>query len=100
MSEQLVLDYQAYARNTDPATSLMAAQAVTPKLPELERKVLEALKANPEGLTLDELTYATGLEKVTASPRLRPLCDKGLVIETDERRPGRSGRPQTVWKAA
>lgn len=89
---------RALARNTDPDTSKDAAEAVTPIVTDLEAAVLSALKNCQRGLTVDELTRATGLEKVTVSPRLRPLCSKGLVKEIGKR-PGHSGRQQTIWAA-
>ena len=90
----------AYARATDPATSHVAAQAVEPRCAALEEAVLNALKATGgRGCTIDELVAVLRMDKVTLSPRLRPLCKKGFVEETLERRPGVSGRSQIVWKA-
>ena len=64
----------------------------------LEASVLSLIKHNgPNGMTLDDLVYESGLDKVTVSPRLRPLEQKGL-ISRDGKRGGRSGRKQTVWK--
>jgi uncharacterized membrane protein len=91
---------RAMARRNDPSTSHAAAQSVTPDLPELEATVLHALRRSGEsGKTLDEICDATGLDKVTASPRLRPLVRKGFVREADFTRPGKSNRQQTVWIA-
>ena len=89
----------ALARNGDPDTSHKAAAYISYRLPALEALVLYCLKHAANGLTVDELIDSTGLDKVTASPRLRPLCNKGLVYESDERRKGKSGRAQIVWKA-
>ncbi|MGH6793077.1 MAG: helix-turn-helix domain-containing protein [Methyloceanibacter sp.] len=89
---------QAFARNTDPQTARDAADSITPIVTDLEAAVLAALKTAPRGLTLDELIDATGLEKVTVSPRLRPLCVKGYAKELGKK-PGRSGRQQTIWGA-
>jgi DNA-binding transcriptional regulator GbsR (MarR family) len=87
---------KALARNSDPETSHEAAASVN--VTNLEAEVLAVLRANPLGLTVDELTKATGLEKVTVSPRMRPLCSKKLVKESGKA-PGRSGRRQTIWMA-
>jgi hypothetical protein len=93
-------DLFAYARRTDPATSHEAASSMKATLPQLEAAVLAAVRrAGRNGRTLDELIDDTGIEKVTLSPRLRPLCDKGLVIEHGKRL-GRSHRHQIVWLAA
>lgn len=90
---------EAHARRTDPDTSKQAAASV--RLSDLESKVLAVLRARGDaGATLDEIVEATGLDKVTASPRLRPLVRKGFAVQTSERRTGASGRPQTIWKAA
>jgi predicted ArsR family transcriptional regulator len=88
----------ALSRSTDPDTSFTAARYVP--CAALEQKVYESLiDAGPAGSTIDELTAALGLQKVTLSPRLRPLCRRGLVVDSAERRRGMSGRLQTVWKA-
>lgn len=91
---------RAYARKTDPGTSHAAAASVEPELNELEGKALDALLlAGARGMTLDELVLHTGLDKVTVSPRLKPLRIKGKVRDPIDRRPGNSGRPQSVWVA-
>lgn len=86
----------AFARSTDPTTSNDAAASV--RATDLETTVFEIVKSSVVGMTLDEICDATGLEKVTASPRLRPLEKKGFVIRSGSRI-GRSGRRQTVWRA-
>lgn len=92
---------EAFARATDLQTSHDAARSLEPVLPELEWLVLRTIReAKTRGKTLDEIATETGLEKVTVSPRLRPLWRKNMVIEADFKRPGRSGRQQTVWLAS
>lgn len=77
----------------------MAAAAVTPLIPEREAIVFEAVRhAGSAGAILDELVEATGLEKVTVSPRLKPLLRKGLVAMAGTR-VGKAHKPQTVWVA-
>lgn len=91
----------ALARSGDPDTSWDAAASINGQLTYLESVVLGALRdAGARGCTIDELTEVTSLDKVTASPRLRPLCNKRLVIESGTKRPGKSGRAQMVWKIA
>ncbi len=87
----------AAARRTDPRTSHAAAEAIYAQIPNLEAMVLRHLQAR--SMTIDELVEITGLDKVTISPRLRPLCKKGLAFESGLTRPGKSGRQQTVWAA-
>lgn len=90
---------RALARATDPNTSRQAANSVTPILPELEALVLKSLRAaGRNGMTLDELVDDTGLDKVTVSPRLKPLCRKDLA-KAEGTRLGKAGRQQTIWIA-
>ena len=84
-------------RRHDPETSVDAAWSVDAT--QLEHVVLDVVQAAGEwGATLDDIIRATGLDKVTVSPRLRPLVRKGFVIATNRRRPGLSGRGQIVWQ--
>lgn len=89
----------ALHRSKDPSTSREAAAFVRARLPNLENVTYVCLKrSKARGRIVDELVDATGLDKVTVSPRLRPLVNKGLIVESKERRMGKSGRYQTVWK--
>lgn len=88
----------ALARRTDPETSHAAAATVP--VTELEAIVLDQIRrAEPYGMTIDELVAMTGLPKVSLSPRLRPLFNKGLVTTCGKRK-GDSGRMQIVWIVA
>lgn len=96
----------ALARRSDPPASHAAAASLEDVLPRLEQAVLAAIRAAGErGATLDEIVSATGIEKVTASPRIRPLIDKGWVgwrlgpSGKPLTRPGKSNRGQTIWWA-
>lgn len=90
----------AFARTSDPQTSKDAATSVDEALPHLEQLVLGALKrVGDDGMTVDELVEELKIDKVTVSPRLRPLCDKGHVKAAEAKRAGISGRAQTVWVA-
>lgn len=88
----------AFARTHDPLTSHLAAASA--HVSRLEEVVLDEIRLAKNGLTIDELVAITGLDKVSLSPRFRPLCKKGLIIETNETRRGASGRRQTVWRPA
>lgn len=93
-------DLFAYARRNDPGTSKDAADSMAKTLPHLMELVYRAIVASRHrGRNLDELIEDTGIEKVTLSPRLRPLADRGLIVEKEPKRPGKSGRDQTVWVA-
>ncbi len=96
----LFAHHPALARSTDPGTSRAAAASVSSNANRLEKIVLDAVKASVDGLTSHELAEATGLSLVTVSPRLRPLTNKGLIVDSQIRRAGTSGRQSIVWKPA
>jgi uncharacterized membrane protein len=86
-------------RNKDPQTSREAAEFVRDHLPHLENRVFRAIRRSKNrGMIYDELVDELGIDKVTVSPRTRPLAEKGLIYASNERRMGKSGRFQTVWK--
>ena len=90
----------AYARRFDPDTSHAAAEEVRGSLAtRLEAKVLSCLRSHPDGLTMHEICELTDMVWNTASPRIRPLCRKGLVEDSGVRRKGPVGRSCIVWKA-
>jgi hypothetical protein len=86
-------------RTNDPDTSHAAANAVDSTT--LERLVYEAIKTfGDTGCISDQIlamhpTYP--YSSITA--RFRALLDKGFIVDTGERRPGKSGKPQRVVKA-
>lgn len=80
----------ALARQRDPATARAAAARVDTTA--LEGAVLDALRANPDGLTAHEIAECLNRSLVSVSPRMRPLVGKGKVV-TVGRRDGR-----TVWR--
>lgn len=89
------------ARRTDPTTSHEAAVSIAAELPELEARVLAALRRRgDEGATTHELAELLGISLVTVSPRLRPLATKKLVVDSGVKRTGASGRRSIVWKVA
>lgn len=81
----------ARARRTDPDTSHQAAASVD--VTHREQQVLDALAAHPGGLTTKEMADVTGVDRLSLSPRMKPLELKGLVIRTEETRDG-----STVWR--
>lgn len=102
MNEQpdLFSPERALARAGDPRTSHAAAAVVTEHLPDLEAAVLKSVaSAGRVGKNLDEVCDDTGLDKVTASPRFKPLETKGRILRAAFTRAGRSGKQQTVWIA-
>jgi hypothetical protein len=105
MTDNDMEDLFAYARRTDPRTSHVAAASMAETLSEVLRIVFRAVRSQQNGATVDEVVDLTGIEKVTVSPRFKPLCEKGLLEirsnpEGDTiKRPGKSGRNQIVWFA-
>lgn len=91
-----LFEHAALARARDPQTSKMAAASidVTP----LEAHVVGALKAYPDGLTTHEISDITRMSLVTVSPRMAPLRDKGLVVDSGIKRAGSSNRLSIVWQ--
>lgn len=84
------------SRHADPETSQEAAESVDAS--KLEQVVLDCIKRRGPSI-LDEVVSLTKLDKVTASPRFKPLEDAGKIARTGIKRPGKAGRPQTEWKA-
>jgi len=85
-------------RNTDPDTSVKAAQSVDST--QLEAMVYEAISKYPNGCTSDEvMTHFPNHGVQTISPRFAPLLRKGFIYDTGERRKASSGRSQRVMKA-
>lgn len=80
----------ALARHTDPDTSHVAAASVN--VNDLEYEVLVALDALGEATSL-EVSEHSGIARVSASPRFRPLANKRLIRDTGVRRNG-----SIVWE--
>jgi hypothetical protein len=81
-------------------TSAQAADSLGPAmLNALQRKVLELLRATPEGLTDEEVQRRLDMNPSTQRPRRIELARRGLVVEAGTRRTA-SGRMATVWRVA
>lgn len=87
------------------ATSLAAAEAIQPRLNELQRIVRAAIQMganNPrdsDGATDEEISRFTGLPGNTVRPRRRELQLAGLIRDSDRTRATASGRQAVVWIA-
>jgi hypothetical protein len=86
-------------RRRDPNTSKVAAVLVDST--KLEQLVFEAIRSfGGAGCISDQVRdrYPNyPYSSITA--RYRALLDKGFIIDTGERRPGKSKRPQRVMRA-
>ena len=83
------------ARRQDPETAKAAARTVDAET--LSGQVLTLLEAEPGGLTSEELAERLGRDRLSVSPRLRPLVEKGLARDSGRRRATRLGRQAIVW---
>jgi hypothetical protein len=98
--DDLPLFDKAHARKTDPVTSHEAAEAITPLLNKVEQGIYDALCSFlPKGATSDEIVEASGIQYRTVTPRLKPMCKKGFVVDSGEYKRGESGRRQIIWMA-
>jgi hypothetical protein len=86
-------------RRNDPDTSRAAADLVDST--RLEQMVYEAIKNfGASGCISDQiLSHFSNLPYSSVTARYRALLDKGLIEDTGQRMPGRSGRPQRVMRA-
>lgn len=81
-------------------TSAAAADSLAGEpLNALQRRVLEFLRARPEGATDEEIIRGTGLNPSTARPRRIELVRLGRVKGAGTRRTS-SGRSASVWRVA
>jgi DNA-binding MarR family transcriptional regulator len=97
-------EQRAHARHRDPLTSKSAAVEIEEKLPQLQRIVLDALESMGDA-TCEEVSDRVGLERVTISPRFKPMEAAGLIERVvdpgtgkQRTRPGKSGRPSGIWR--
>lgn len=82
-------------RASSPDTSHEAAQSIDTT--RLEAMVYEAVCAFSGGCIQDDvLSRFPGFPYSSVTARFRALLDKGLIVDTGERRKGRSGRSQRV----
>jgi hypothetical protein len=98
-SQQLNFDSVPLFRNNAPDTSVTAANSINTV--ELKEMVYKAIyDAGWNGITADELLMQFpefSYSSITARPA--SLKREGRVIDTGQRRAGRSGRPQAVLRA-
>lgn len=81
-------------------TSIAAAQALAPKLGRLQRMAASAIRnAGENGLTADELAATLDLDRWSIQPRTSELRLKGVIRDSGQRRPNKSGKLAIVWVA-
>ena len=88
------------ARQTDPATSHVAAEYAAVNAGTCRARALEALRAAGErGLTDFELAAKTHLQQTSVGVRRKELVRAGLVEHSGVTRPAPSGAAAIVWRA-
>jgi hypothetical protein len=86
--------------NAPKGTSELAAASVVKSVPELRRRVLDAIaSAGAAGLTDEQGEVITGIRHQTYTPRRLELQRQGLIRDSGERRKTASGRNAAVWVA-
>lgn len=92
--EQPELPFQRHSE-----TSKDAAYSKEPSAATERARVLEALRRRwPDGLTDDEQQQLLDMNPSTQRPRRIELCRGGLVEDSGEKRPTRTGRMAVMWR--
>jgi hypothetical protein len=91
---------EAFARNTDPDTSHMAADEVSPHVRDLQLKVLAYAADRGLGGFIDpDMNEDFGVTSSTYRTRRSELVAKGMIEDTGERLAiGGAGRKPAVWR--
>lgn len=97
---QFGTDAHKLARTEDPDTSHAAAKSVdTTKLEEMVYIAISSFGA--AGCIQDDvLARFPGYPYSSVTARFKALLDKKLIVDTGERRAGRSGRGQRILRVA
>ena len=88
-------------------TSMDAAESIRPSVNAMAKQVLECIRANPNGMTCDEVELRLKMKHQTCSARIRDLssCQPPFIVtRTDDkgkpiRRKTSSGRTARVYFA-
>lgn len=89
---------EAHARNTDPDTSHEAAESISPRLRELQRKVLMFAYDYPDGFIDPELNRRFDTHGSTYRTRRAELVEQGLIRDSGERRTDGGTRRHIIWQ--
>lgn len=96
LPEDFGTDPNKLHRREGPDTSVAAAHSIDTTIGE--KRVYNAIAAyGPAGCISDDIrAQFPDLPYSTITARYKALKDKGLIYDTGERRPGKSGRKQAV----
>ena len=87
----------AQSRSSDPITSRLAGEKVDTN--KLEGLVYGVIKQYPNGCIMDDVINSLPqIREHSIQPRFAPLIRKGFVVDTGEKRRGKSGRLQRIMK--
>jgi hypothetical protein len=89
---------EAHARHRDPDTSHEAARSISPRLRELQEKVLAFAADRPDGFTDVDLNRHFDTHGSTYRTRRSELVDQGLIRDSGERKTLGSGRRHVIWQ--
>ena len=94
------------SRVHDPDTSVAAAKSVDAAARSAEvARSMRRIERNRPGrgatsheVSLDLQRFGTVMPQNSVARRLKDLEDQGVVVRTDDRRPGATHRQQIVWR--
>jgi len=92
---------EAHARGTDPETSHEAAEAISPRLRELQRLVLDFAASAPDGFTDVVLNRHFDTHGSTYRTRRSELVEQGYIRDSGERHTygeNGKGRRHVIWQ--
>lgn len=93
------IDPSALARNTDPITSLIAADRAVEFAKGHRAAILAALEQHGP-MDSESIGRLLGMDAYQVRKRLPELQRAGLAAPTEQTVPTASGRLQRVWRAA
>ena len=78
-------------------TEIAASLRVSPRTGTQRGLILDALAANPAGLTFDEIAALPGVADTAHRTRTSELVAGGFVVDSGRRRANRRGNDEIVW---
>jgi hypothetical protein len=90
-------DFKKLFRRDAMDTSIAAAATIYPDLRRLQLEVLAFAKHRPNGFTDEQMNEFFDTHRSTYRARRSELVDKGLIVDSGQRRAMTNGRNATVW---
>lgn len=79
-------------------TARKAAEAMSPKAPNLRDRVLDVLARSGREMTADEIAETLGKSFISIRPRCTELSQAGKIVDSGVRRATSNGSSQIAWK--